>query len=488
MAEWSPTIALAQHGAGPLFKQIADAIVGDIRRGRLRPGAPLPGTRSLADALGVHRNTVLAAYADLTAEGWTTTERARGTYVNRSLPEPRPRAFAPTRDEPVINGRPAFSLPRAPHRDRIDDPPPGVVNLSAGMPDPRLVPRDVIGRAIRRALRQHGGSLLDYGDVQGHPSLRRELARMLCATRGIAAQPENVLVTRGSQMGLYLVGQAILGPEATVAVEAWGYRPAWRALSASGATLVPVRVDGHGLDVDQLENIIARQPLHAVYLTPHHQYPTTVTLAAARRLRLLELARRHRFAIIEDDYDHEFHFEGRPILPLASADAHGSVVYVGTLSKVLAPGLRLGYVVAPPPVIDRLTGRRLVVDRQGDLTVEAAVAELLEEGEVQRHARRMRRIYRRRRDALVAALHQHLRGVLTFTAPSGGMALWARVAARIGLPRWRKRALAAGVWLAPSSGFSFSGRESPLVRLGFAAHTEAELERAVALAARSLQR
>src|SRR6185436_18931255 len=152
----------------------------------------------------------------------------------------------------------------------------------------------------------------------------------------------------------------------------------WEAFRAAGATLVPIPVDRDGIDVDRLAALASSRPLAAIYVTPHHQYPTTVTLKAARRLALLELARSRRFAIIEDDYDHEFHYDGRPVLPLASADTAGVVVYVGTLSKILAPGLRLGFVVAPPPLADRLVQLRLYADRQGDQVMEAAVAELIE--------------------------------------------------------------------------------------------------------------
>ena len=251
-------------------------------------------------------------------------------------------------------------------------------------------------------------------------------------------------------------------PGDVVAVEALGYRPAWSALAATGARLVPVPVDEHGLDVDALEALAARERLRAVYVTPHHQYPTTVMLDAGRRLRLLELARTHRIAVIEDDYDFEFHYEGRPVLPLAAADRHAVVVYIGTLSKILAPPLRLGFIVAPPLLIERLAELRLSIDRQGDQVVECAVAELIEDGELQRHVRRMRRIYQARRDALVAAVRKRLGGALGFEVPAGGMALWARAD-----DRHRRRRL-GGARARPRRpvlhrrAFAFDGRPLPV--------------------------
>jgi GntR family transcriptional regulator/MocR family aminotransferase len=280
-------------------------------------------------------------------------------------------------------------------------------------------------------------------------------------------------------MAIDLTARALLEPGAVVAVEALGYRPAWDALRASGADLRPVPLDEGGLRLDALEALVARERVRAIYVTPHHQYPTTVVLAPGRRLELLELARRARILLIEDDYDHEFHYDGRPVLPLASADRGGVVVYVGTLSKVLAPGLRIGYLVAPTPVVERVTARRASVDRQGDHAIEWAVAELLEDGEVQRHIRRARRVYRARREALALALREELGKELTFRAPAGGTALWAHVSAGHDVGAWAKRALAHGVALQTGQEFAFDGRARQYARIGFAQLDEPELREAV---------
>jgi GntR family transcriptional regulator/MocR family aminotransferase len=217
-----------------------------------------------------------------------------------------------------------------------------------------------------------------------------------------------------------------------------------------------------------------------VVLTPHHQYPTTAVLSPGRRLALLDLARRERIAVVEDDYDHEFHYDGRPVLPLASADRAGVVVYVGSLSKILAPGLRIGYVVAPRPLVDALAALRAHVDRQGDQVVEDAVAELLEDGEVQRHARRARAAYAERRGVLADALGRALGEVVSFALPPGGTALWARVDARVDVERWLERARRAGVDFQTGRSFTFDGRSRPFARFGFACLEPEELRRAVA--------
>jgi len=283
------------------------------------------------------------------------------------------------------------------------------------------------------------------------------------------------------------VSRALLQKDDVVAVESLGYKPAWSALRLSGARLVPVPVDASGMNVDRLEDVMKREErVRAIYVTPHHQYPTTVGMAPGRRMQLLELARRHRIAIIEDDYDYEFHYEGRPILPLASADDAGVVVYIGTLSKILAPGLRLGFVIASTPLAERIAALRAVSDRQGDQAVECAVAELLEDGEVQRHARRMRGVYLARRDRLVSALRTKLGDAVSVRPPAGGMALWVRAEDGIDVDAWLDRSLDERVAFSTAKRFSFDGRPRPYMRLGFASLDEDEIDESVRRLTRAL--
>jgi GntR family transcriptional regulator/MocR family aminotransferase len=479
---WTFPVALDARGELPVFLQIARAIADDIRRGRLKPGSRLPGTRELAATLSVHRNTVVAAYHELHAEGWTEAAEARGTFVSRAMPEVRPRGFASPHAGVATRSGFDLTVP-APPISRLR---PGLLLMPGGIPDVRLAPAAALARAYRRAVRRHTADVLAYSDPYGHPRLRAAIATMLAATRGVAATGDDVLVTRGSQMALHLVARALVRPGDLIAVEELGYRAAWEAFRHQGATLLPIPVDREGMDVAALAALARRRRLRAVYLTPHHHYPSMVTLSAGRRLALLELAHRERLAIVEDDYDHEFHYDGRPILPLASADRAGVVVYVGTLAKILAPGLRLGYVVAPRDLLQRLAGHRFYVDRQGDHAVEAAVAELLEDGEVQRHARRARRVYEARRDFLVGAFRRQLADVVTFDIPPGGMALWTQVARDVDVDAWADRALERDVVFLPGQRFTFDGRRIPHARFGFAALTERELAEAVRRLVRAL--
>lgn len=468
-----------EDGDRPVFLRIAEAVVREIRRGRLREGDPLPGTRRLATQLGVHRNTVIAAWGELRSQGWIET-RARGTTRVAPLPSPpevRPEGLAQRRSP----RQPGFALaPEGLPEARLE-PRPGMLILAGGRPDLRLLPVNEIARAWQAAVRNSRGRILDYGDPQGHPEARRALAAMLGAERGLVVDPDELVVTRGSQQALYLLARVLLRTGDRVAVERLGYPPAWAALRETGAELVPIDVDRDGLRVDQVEDAARAGPLRAVYCTPHHQFPTLVTLSPDRRQALLDLARRHRVAILEDDYDAEYHYAGRPVMPLAAHDPDGTVLYVGTMSKTLAPGLRLGFLCAPRPVVDAVLARRIAVDRQGDTATELAIAELVADGTIDRHLRRMRRIYAARQTALAAGLRETFGDRLVFRVPDGGLALWVRADTDVGA--WQARAWQAGLGFDIARRYHVDGTGLPYFRAGFASLDEGELARAVKILA-----
>ena len=462
-----------------MFAQLAAAIASAITDGRLRAGDRLPGTRTLASTLGLHRNTVIAAFDELGAEGWVETRRGRGSYVASGIPSRTGRGARTARGRGLAD-RPSYSLAsiELPHGPQaaLD---PRLIRLGGGSPDPRLAPTALIARAYRRALSRHG-RLLDYDDGRGSERLRSAIAVMLRTERGLAIEADDVLITRGSQQAISLAAEALVAPGDRVAVESLGYRDAWSAFRAAGAKLVGVSVDESGLDVDRLATICGRRSIRAVYLTPHHHYPTLAVLAPARRLELLRLAKQARIAIVEDDYDNEFHWAGSPVLPLAARDRDGSVIYVGTLSKILAPGLRIGYAVAPRPMLERMTALRIARDRQGDHVLETAIAEIIEDGELARHARKMKKIYGARRELLASELGNRLPDQISFEMPAGGLALWVRLAAGLDAVSIAEQALERGVWVTPAKDFALDGRSRPFLRLGFAGANSDEIRSGVA--------
>jgi len=469
MARDPLALEIAKNPRGPLFLAIAEAITRDILRGRLKPGSRLPGTRALARELGVHRNTVDAAYQELTTQGWLKAEPARGTFVAQDLP-----------DEMASPG----CIP-APAEPAVVRPP---LAFTDGAPDPKLLPDKALARAFRRALLSPAFRTgVDYGDARGTPVLRNALSSYLASDRGVVADPARLLITRGSQMALFLAAKAAVKPGQAIAVEEPGYPLAWEAFRAAGAVVRGVPVDGGGLSVAMLEETIASDPrIAAVYVTPHHQYPTTVTMGAARRLQLLEVVERHGITLIEDDYDHEYRFEGRPVLPLAArAPADLPLIYVGSLSKLLSPGIRLGYAMAPEPLLSGMAAARAAIDRQGDAPLEAALADLIRDGDLGRHARKARRIYRARRDVLAAALTERLGKRIAFDTPAGGLALWLGCG-EASADVWAARAGQAGLALLPGTRFTLECPAPQALRLGYAALDESQIAHAVEILARSL--
>lgn len=460
----------------PIYMQIIQALIRDIERGRLTSGTYLPSSRELAQVLGVNRKTVVLAYEDLIAQGWLDSAGTRGTMVATSLPDPVKRNQSEaeaTMSSAAIDYR--FATP--PERPIALPPGPGL-KIDEGAPDGRLFPAELLARAYRvaahRASRDNG---FQYRDPRGSPMLREAIATMLKSQRGLPVAAENICITRGSQNGIFLAAQVLVRPGDSVIVEALTYEPAVAAFRALGANIVPVGLDDDGIDIDAVEHACRRNAVRAVFVTPHHQFPTTVSLRPERRLRLLELARQFGFAIIEDDYDHEFHFESQPLLPMAGYGP-GLVLYVGSLSKLLLPALRIGYVAAPPPVIDAIAHRVSLTDGMGNTLTEDAAAELIDNGELRRHARKVRQVYAKRRENFAAEIDRTLGALVDYRMPDGGLAFWLRF--KTDLDQIEARAAAMGLRFAASRSFMTRDDAPRGLRIGFASLNEHEARTALA--------
>ncbi|ALC11139.1 MocR-like pyridoxine biosynthesis transcription factor PdxR [Sphingopyxis sp. 113P3] len=460
----------------PIYMQIIQALIRDIERGRLTSGTYLPSSRQLAKILGVNRKTVVFAYEDLIAQGWLESAGTRGTMVAASLPDPVNRhqgEAEATMSDAVIDYR--FAPP--PERPLALPSGPGL-KVDEGAPDGRLFPVELLARAYRvavqRASRDNG---FQYRDPRGSPALREAIAMMLKSQRGLPVAAENICITRGSQNGIFLAAQVLLGPGDSVIVEKLTYEPAVAAFRALGANIVPVGLDEDGIDVEAVEHACRRNAVRAVFVTPHHQFPTTVSLRPERRLRLLDLARQFGFAIIEDDYDHEFHFESQPLLPLA-AYGPGHVLYVGSMSKLLLPALRIGYVAAPPAVIDAIAHRVSLTDGMGNALTEDAAAELIENGELRRHGRKVLQIYARRRESFAAEIDRTLGDLVDYRMPDGGLSFWLRF--DTDLDQMETRAAAMGLRFAASRSFMTTTDAPRGLRIGFASLNAHEARTALA--------
>jgi GntR family transcriptional regulator/MocR family aminotransferase len=467
-------LRLDPGGGGTLVQRIVQAVEAAILEGRLPPGRALPGSRGLAASLGVTRNTVIAALQQLEAEGWLVAEPNRGTFVADRPPLPGGHHRAPG---PKASASPGFDLPS--RLSPLSAGLLGAINLADGLPDPRLAPTEALAKAYPRALRRHGEELLQYGEPMGNRLLRDSLAAWLTERHGIPVPAGRILVTRGSRSALSLLGAALLRPGDRVAVEEPGNRGAWDVLGQGGRVeLCPLPVDGEGLCPGPLQNLLESTSLRALYLTPRRQHPTTAAMGPARAQAILELAAAHRVAILEDDYDGAFQYREPRTLPLLAQDGTGQVIHLASLSRLLAPGLRLGFIVAPEGLAERLGRVRQTLEWQGDRVQEWALADLIRDGELSRHLRRVARVYAARRDHLAGLLRREFPETLAFDLPEGGLALWLRVRGNLDPEAWVLAAKARGLLLHPPRHF-FSGPPGPFLRMGFAQADEAELAEAV---------
>lgn len=405
------TVDLGDRGdrATAIYRALLDA----LRSGRLVPGDRLPPTRVLARDLGVSRTTVGIAYERLVAEGFLQARVGDGTYVADAAARPRPRAH-----RAALRPRAGWTFAAHQVSGSVADPP---YDFRAGLPDPRLFAFDTWRRLVAAEHRAGAHAPGRYADPAGHPPLREALARHLAISRGVAADPADVLVTHGTQQALDLLARVLLEPGDVVAVEDPGYPSARELFASYGARVVPVPVDDGGLVVDRLPDRV-----RLVFTTPSHQFPLGPPLALERRRALLEHATRCGAAIVEDDYDSEFRFTERPLETLHSLDEDGRVVYVGTFSKSLLPGLRAGYLVAPPSLRDPLRAARQLADGYGAVPEQAALARLVADGLLARHVRRARAVYGERRDLMRSGVRELLGEHLEVVPCAAGLHLSAR--------------------------------------------------------------
>ena len=492
MGSWDLAIVLDRTAKEPLYLQLVKALEEGIRTGRFKPGDALPGTRALADHLGVNRNTTLAAYKELEAEGLIEVSPDRGTFVSTKPPIilEAPQGISAQDSASWKRATPLgepFYQPAAPSVASFQ--------LIPDTPDLRLAPTAAIHRAYGRVLKLHPERLLQPAwDPRGLLDLRNSLSKMLREMRGLSVDAGNLLLTRGLMSTLNLVSRVLFAPGDAVAMEDPGQFRVAEAFRSAGARLFPVPVDAHGLDVGALETLLTQEPIRLLYLSASPQHPTQVSLDASRRKRLLDLSRAHGFRILEGDPCLGFHREKNPGLPLASEDLHGRVLYFSGLEQILAPGLQVGILAGQADLIKALAQQRQLVDWPGNQVQEATIEETLRDGEIVRHLRRIRKVTDERRETMVDRLLLHLHPAISLKNPREGLSLWVRVADDVPLNAWIERCLAHGVVFYPGSLYDFHRRELRYICLGFAAHDVEEQNEAcsrMALAlkeARSLRR
>lgn len=460
---WELVIPLDRAKEKAVYMQIADAVIAAIQSGKLAAGSILPGSRQLAVQLNVNRNTIVEALDVLTAEGWLVPKERRGIFV--------------------ADVQPAAGLEKSLVRESGVVREVGIkplITFDDGLPDSALAPIDELARAYRQIFARKGRwQMMGYRHESGDPEFREAIAQMLNYKRSMRLSNDQVFITRGSQMAMFLAAHALLQPGDHVLIENPGYKPAWEAFTHAGAGLLPVNVDAHGIVIDEIRAYLKDYPnIKAVYITPHHQFPTTVTLNLRRRMELVALSNQYGFTIIEDDYDHEFHYSPRPVMPVSSLEQARNYVYIGSMSKIVAPALRIGYLASCASVIDKVTSLRKIIDVQGDFMMEQAVFQLIQDGEIRRHLKRTTALYKSKRDHFEKLILQYLSDKVHFTRPEGGLAFWLTPKKPVDLLQFTATLSQKGIALISPDTFCYKGFANGL-RLGYASLSEAQMQEGI---------
>lgn len=460
---WKLEIQINYDCDKAIYIQIADAIIESIKAGKLQVGDALPGSRKLAELLKVNRNTIIEALDVLLTEGWLIAKDRKGTFVADILPKKIEIKII------QISNSGSEETELKPN-----------LNFDDGLPDSRLAPMNEIARAYRQIFnRKSRWQIMGYSNEFGDIEFRKAIVQMLNFTRGMNITTQQICITRGSQMAMYLAAHSLFKKGDFVLIENPGYSPAWQVFENAGAKLLPVSIDDDGLQINEVEKYLKKNKnIKAIYVTPHHQFPTTVTLSLKRRLRLIELSNQYGFTIIEDDYDNEFRFGQRPILPIASYENVKNYIYIGTLSKIIAPALRIGYLVSNIDFINNVGKHRKIIDVQGDNIMEEAILQLINDGEIKRHLKRTTLIYKAKRDYFEETCNIYLKGKAVYNKPDGGLAFWIVPLKKVNVIDVANKLLKKGIKIMSPDTFSFG---DPILgfRLGYASLTEKQIEEGI---------
>jgi DNA-binding transcriptional MocR family regulator len=462
------------HESRPLYQQIVTQIKQQISIGTLPPGTRLPPVRDLARQLGLTRLTVHSAYSELQADGWVEATVGRGTFVAHP---PQPPIAPPTLGRNVT---PDGVMSDMLQINQIS----GFHALSQADPDPALFPADEYWQCLD-ALRPQAAELLRYGTPQGDVALRVALTDLL-RDRGVDAMPDEIMVTSGVTQGLSLVARTLAEPGSTALVEQPTYLGLLNVLKAEGIQPIGVPLDEQGPQIDAFERLIVQHRPRFFYSVPVYQNPTGLVISDERRRQLLELVARYRLPLVEDDIYGRLSYD-KPAPPaLYASDSSGQVIYVGGVSKMLIPGLRVGYLVVPPSLRSRLLSLRRATDLHGPTFVQRALAEFLQRGRLQGHLRRVLPHYRDRRDALLRSLERWMPPGVSWTRPEGGFCCWLTLPQHAALDGLYRMALDRGVAYTPGEVFMTQPDDHQHIRLCFGAQPPEVIREGVALLAELL--
>ena len=474
------SLILSLDGEGTLVDQLLRALRSEIRN--LSVGSRMPPTRQLSEDLGVSRNTVIAAYAELANEGLIESHFGGGSFVGDLERTARPdEAQAPAGPDASKPARLSDFATRLRSLDAspILERPELQYDFRYGLPVVNDFPFHAWSRIVARRATIGSISLLGYGDAAGYMPLRIEIAEYLRRARGITCSPEQIVVTSGSQQALDLAARILINAGDRVVLEEPTYEGAREVFAAAGARVVAVPVDKEGLQVSKLPGRSSR--CRAVYVTPSHQFPTGAVLSAPRRAQLLDWARTNECYVLEDDYDGELRYDVRNIEAIKGADADDRVIYIGTMSKVLFPSLRLGYMVCPRTLVESFVTAKHVCDRQTPALLQGSLSDFMTQGLFSRHLLRAKRLCAHRRSALLNAVEKHLGSRVTIEGANAGIhvMMWINDYAASDVPRLIAAAAAIGVGIYPIAPYFMHAPKRAGLLLGYASMDERMIEEGV---------
>ena len=458
MVQWWKTLELDRASKKPLYQQLQALIRRQIEDGGLAESTKLPASRDLAAELGINRNTVTNAYEELTKTGHVRSHVGQGTFVSeRASSAPSPLRWSFSRAVQGARGRERSPTETTRHPDPID--------FASLVPDEALFPVEPFRVVLDTVLEREGQKLLQYGPAAGHPPLRRYIAERL-AERGVrTTTTENVLIVNGSQQALDLICRTLLDPGDSVVVESPTYTIILPLLAQYQAQIDEVAMTPRGMDLDALESQLTRSRPKLLFTMPTFHNPTGITMDLASRRRLVDLAARFSVPIVEDDFDSELRFNGEPVPPLKALDAQDCVAHIGTFSKGLFPGLRLGWIVAPRDVVATLGRSKLISDYHTSLLLQAAVLEFCERGHYIEHLKKLAVIYRQKSHALIGALRRYFPKGVSWTEPEGGFAYWVTLPENVSGEAVLAESSVDGVIFTPGSNFFARGQGEHFLRL-----------------------
>ncbi len=466
-----------KSSASPVYIQISQQIINAIQRNYLAVGTLLPGTRVFSQLIKVHRNTAIAVYDELASQGWVEIIANKGTFV--LVPEQKTATikagsnqigdaynFAETTGFPFQT---SFHLSSTQEFSEVK------YELNDGQPDLRQHPIHEFSKWYGASMKRKSLiSKWNQNKKTRYSVFENQLCNYLNATRSLHIEPKNVISTRSTEMSLYIIAQLLIRQKDIVLVGDLSNYAANMIFQQSGATIKTIPIDEQGLNVDYIKTHFVKGAIRCVYLCSNRDYPTTNTLSAERRLKLLLLAKEYQFAIIEDDYDYDFQFDGLAKLPMASSDVNGMVIYLGKIGQSLFPSFQTGFVVAPENLIAEAKNYLQILDRQGDLIQEQMLSELIHEGEIHRLLKKNILVYKQRRDLICQCLEENFKDTIRFKKPTGGLAIWLQFNTMISLVQLSEHALNYDLFLPKT--ILYQDKDTCAIRMGFGHLNNEEIE------------